>query len=196
MLCRRKISLRDIQLWLGHSTYQTTADIYTHLDYRDKMNTANATADMVLNIMHKSTWTFTKRSVYASARSTFWCWFVGKLLANEKFFPTRMGQKFSEKLQKTIKKQKIPALSNESAGILGAASRNRTGTGLTPGDFKSPDSVHLLRMTFPVTFWFTNCRRLHTYICKINKNTELLTTVSEKVQLQFSAISSVLLEIC
>ena len=38
----------------GHSTYQTTADIYTHLDYRDKMNTANAAADMVLNIMHKN----------------------------------------------------------------------------------------------------------------------------------------------
>ena len=55
MLCRRKISLRDIQLWLGHSTYQTTADLYTHLDYRDKMNTANAAADMVLNIMHKNT---------------------------------------------------------------------------------------------------------------------------------------------
>ena len=54
MLCRQKISLRDIQLWLGHSTYQTTADIYTHLDYRDKMNTANAAADMVLNIMHKN----------------------------------------------------------------------------------------------------------------------------------------------
>ena len=54
MLCRQKISLRDIQLWLGHSTYQTTADIYTHLDYRDKLNTANATADMVLNIMHKN----------------------------------------------------------------------------------------------------------------------------------------------
>lgn len=55
MLCRRKISLRDIQLWLGHSTYQTTADIYMHLDYRDKMNTANAAANMVLNIMHKNT---------------------------------------------------------------------------------------------------------------------------------------------
>lgn len=47
------LKTRDIQLWLGHSTYQTTADIYTHLDYRDKMNTANAAADMVLNIMHK-----------------------------------------------------------------------------------------------------------------------------------------------
>ena len=45
---------KNIQLWLGHSTYQTTADIYTHLDYRGKLNTANAAADMVLNIMHKN----------------------------------------------------------------------------------------------------------------------------------------------
>ena len=35
------------------------------------------------------------------------------------------------------KTKKNPAPSNESAGILGAASRNRTGTGLRPGDFKS-----------------------------------------------------------
>ena len=51
MLCRQKISLRDIQLWLGHSTYQTTADIYTHLDYRDKLETASAAASMVTSIM-------------------------------------------------------------------------------------------------------------------------------------------------
>jgi integrase len=51
-LCRQKISLKDIQLWLGHSTYQTTADIYTHLDYRDKLNTAEAAANVVMNIMH------------------------------------------------------------------------------------------------------------------------------------------------
>ena len=51
MLCRRKISLRDIQLWLGHSTYQTTADIYTHLDYRDKLDTASAAASMMTSII-------------------------------------------------------------------------------------------------------------------------------------------------
>lgn len=54
-LCRQKISLKDIQLWLGHSTYQTTADIYTHLDYRDKLNTAEAAANVVMNIMHSGT---------------------------------------------------------------------------------------------------------------------------------------------
>lgn len=52
ILCRQKISLRDIQLWLGHSTYQTTADIDTHLDYRDKLSTADAAAGVVMDIMH------------------------------------------------------------------------------------------------------------------------------------------------
>lgn len=51
MLCRQKISLRDIQLWLGHSTYQTTADIYTHLDYRDKLDTSSAAASMMTSII-------------------------------------------------------------------------------------------------------------------------------------------------
>lgn len=42
MLCRQKVSLQEIQIWLGHSKYQTTADIYTHLDYKDKIGTASA----------------------------------------------------------------------------------------------------------------------------------------------------------
>ena len=66
------------------------------------------------------------------------CWQIfGKCI----FLPTRMGQKFSEKLQKPMEKgKKNPAPSNESAGILGAASRNRTGTVLRPGDFKRETS--------------------------------------------------------
>ena len=78
------------------------------------------------------------------------CWQTArkrKILAN-----THGTKIFREVAETDEKNKKIPAPSNESAGILGAASRNRTGTGLTPGDFKSPDSVHLLRMTFPVTF--------------------------------------------
>ena len=31
----------QIQEWLGHSTFQTTADIYTHLDYSSKISSAN-----------------------------------------------------------------------------------------------------------------------------------------------------------
>ncbi|WP_306437204.1 tyrosine-type recombinase/integrase [Clostridium minihomine] len=27
------ISMKQIQIWLGHSTFSTTADIYSHLDF-------------------------------------------------------------------------------------------------------------------------------------------------------------------
>lgn len=53
MLCRKKISLQEIQVWLGHSTYQTTADIYTHLNYTDKIGTANAAARIVSDVLGK-----------------------------------------------------------------------------------------------------------------------------------------------
>ena len=78
------------------------------------------------------------------------CW---QIVGKQKFYANTHGTKiFREVAETDGKRQKNPAPSNESAGIIGAASRNRTGTGLRLGDFKSPDSVHLLRMTFPVTF--------------------------------------------
>lgn len=33
--------MKQIQEWLGHSTFQTTADIYAHLDYTSKISSAN-----------------------------------------------------------------------------------------------------------------------------------------------------------
>lgn len=33
--------MKQVQEWLGHSTYQTTADIYSHLDYSSKLSVAS-----------------------------------------------------------------------------------------------------------------------------------------------------------
>ncbi|MDD4211533.1 MAG: tyrosine-type recombinase/integrase, partial [Clostridia bacterium] len=35
------MSMKQVQEWLGHSTYQTTADIYSHLDYSSKLSVAS-----------------------------------------------------------------------------------------------------------------------------------------------------------
>lgn len=39
LLLANKVSMKQIQLWLGHSTFATTADIYTHLDYSAQVET-------------------------------------------------------------------------------------------------------------------------------------------------------------
>lgn len=34
--------MKAIQEWLGHSNISTTLNIYTHLDYKNKVSSANA----------------------------------------------------------------------------------------------------------------------------------------------------------
>lgn len=41
LLLARGISLKEIQEWLGHSNFNTTANIYAHLDTKAKQNSAN-----------------------------------------------------------------------------------------------------------------------------------------------------------
>ena len=36
--------MKQIQDWLGHSTFATTADIYSHLDFNSKQASADAIA--------------------------------------------------------------------------------------------------------------------------------------------------------
>lgn len=40
LLLLNKVSMKDIQIWLGHSSYNTTANIYTHVDTESKQNSA------------------------------------------------------------------------------------------------------------------------------------------------------------
>lgn len=41
LLLSNKVSMKDIQIWLGHSSYNTTANIYTHVDIESKQISAN-----------------------------------------------------------------------------------------------------------------------------------------------------------
>ncbi len=40
MLVRAGVPTKQIQEWLGHSDYNTTANIYSHLEYESKEETA------------------------------------------------------------------------------------------------------------------------------------------------------------
>ena len=46
LLLSNGISMKQIQIWLGHSTFSTTADIYAHLDYSAQEASANAVNGM------------------------------------------------------------------------------------------------------------------------------------------------------
>ena len=40
LLLANGVGMKEIQEWLGHSHYSTTANIYAHLDYSSKMSSA------------------------------------------------------------------------------------------------------------------------------------------------------------
>ena len=42
LLLANGVPLKQIQEWLGHSDFSTTANIYTHLDYRSQISSAQA----------------------------------------------------------------------------------------------------------------------------------------------------------
>ena len=42
MLVAQGVDMKLIQLWLGHSDFSTTANIYAHLDYSSKLTSADA----------------------------------------------------------------------------------------------------------------------------------------------------------
>ena len=40
-MLQNNVPLKQIQEWLGHADFATTANIYSHLDYSSKINSAN-----------------------------------------------------------------------------------------------------------------------------------------------------------
>jgi len=42
MILTNRVPMKQIQEWLGHSNFSTTANIYAHLDYASKISSAEA----------------------------------------------------------------------------------------------------------------------------------------------------------
>jgi integrase len=50
ILLKNGASMKDIQIWLGHSDISTTMNIYAHVDYEMKKTTANIMGNMNFDI--------------------------------------------------------------------------------------------------------------------------------------------------
>ena len=48
LLLASGVSMKQIQEWLGHSDFSTTANIYAHLDYSSKLSSASAMSDCLM----------------------------------------------------------------------------------------------------------------------------------------------------
>ncbi|AWV34623.1 hypothetical protein CD191_19490 [Paenibacillus odorifer] len=46
------VSMKEVQEWLGHSVYSTTANIYAHLEFSFKVTSANRMNE-VIKIVHQ-----------------------------------------------------------------------------------------------------------------------------------------------
>lgn len=42
LLLNQQVSIKEIQGWLGHSSYSTTADIYSHIDFKNQLRVGSA----------------------------------------------------------------------------------------------------------------------------------------------------------
>lgn len=47
LLLANGVSMKEIQEWLGHSSYNTTANIYAHVDISSKENSANTMSNVL-----------------------------------------------------------------------------------------------------------------------------------------------------
>jgi len=45
LLLANGVPMKAIQEWLGHSTFQVTADFYSHLDYQSRISSAEVIAN-------------------------------------------------------------------------------------------------------------------------------------------------------
>ena len=46
LMLKNGVPMKQIQEWLGHSSFATTANCYSHLDYNSKLNSATVIANI------------------------------------------------------------------------------------------------------------------------------------------------------
>ena len=56
LLLANGVPLKQIQEWLGHSDIGTTANIYSHLDYKSKITSAKCNGQYPDSAGHKADW--------------------------------------------------------------------------------------------------------------------------------------------
>lgn len=54
LLLASKVPMKNIQEWLGHANYNTTADVYSHLDFSSKMLSANVIDNELTGFQEKT----------------------------------------------------------------------------------------------------------------------------------------------
>ena len=47
LLIKNKVTMKEVQMWLGHSSFSTTANIYAHIDVDSKWKVANMIASKI-----------------------------------------------------------------------------------------------------------------------------------------------------
>ena len=47
LLIKNKVTMKEGQMWLGYSSFSTTANIYAHIDVDSKMEAANMIASKI-----------------------------------------------------------------------------------------------------------------------------------------------------
>lgn len=49
LLVANKVPMKNVQEWLGHANFSTTADVYSHLDFSSKLESAQVISNMITN---------------------------------------------------------------------------------------------------------------------------------------------------
>ena len=141
--CRYLVAPNDVQLWLGHSSFSTTANIYAHIDVDSKMEAANMIASKInLGELPEKRNLPSKKSLRRKTP-------LGKLVRQNQRkinpfclpFGVKVADKMADKPKSCLPHKKIPK-PLKGLGIRNAGDGGRTHTVSPPTDFESVSSAN------------------------------------------------------